>query len=118
MVTRDVMHGIKYLILPGISSDGDREEFVNESATLESLGLAVPLLKLTERRGNQDEKLLNAEISNLIGKRLHEFDVMGAEVVRSLIIKKKLRVDPCTPSFPAGPGLPSQHPERLRASHQ
>ena len=71
----------QYLILPGISSDGDREEFVNESATLESLGLAVPLLKLTERRGNQDEKLLNAEISNLIGKRLHEFDVMGAEVV-------------------------------------
>ena len=54
---------------------------MNESVTLESLGLAVPLLKLMERQGNQDEKLLNAEISNLIGKRLHDFDVMGAEVV-------------------------------------
>ena len=33
-----------------------------------------------ERQGNQEEKLLNAEISNLIGKRLHDFDLMGAEV--------------------------------------
>ena len=56
---------------------------MNESATVESLGLAVPLLKLVERQGNQEEKLLNAEISNLIGKRLHEFDIMGAEVVWS-----------------------------------
>lgn len=56
---------------------------MNESVTVESLGLAVPLLKLMERQGNQDEKLLNAEISNLIGKRLHDFDVMGVEVVWS-----------------------------------
>ena len=54
---------------------------MNDNETLESLGLAIPLLKLMERQGNQEEKLLNAEISNLIGKRLHDFDIMGAEVV-------------------------------------
>ncbi len=40
----------------------------------------MPMLKLLERQGNQDEKLLNAEISDLIGRRLHDFDIMGAEV--------------------------------------
>ena len=31
-------------------------------------------------QGNQEEKVLNAKISNLIGRRLHDFDIMGAEV--------------------------------------
>ena len=52
----------------------------------------MPILKLVERQGNQQEKLLNAEISNLIGRRLHDFDVMGAEV--GLISTF------CKPSFP------------------
>ncbi len=47
---------------------------------LDELDLFIPMLKLVERQGNQDEKLLNAEISNLIGRRLHDFDVMSAEV--------------------------------------
>lgn len=53
---------------------------MNESNTLEELDLFIPMLKLMERQGNQDEKLLNAEISNLIGRRLHDFDIMGPEV--------------------------------------
>lgn len=72
----------------GITNDGEKEEFVNEANLLEELDLFIPnipsfipMLKLTERQGNQDEKLLNAEISNLIGRRLHDFDVMGAEVL-------------------------------------
>ncbi len=60
--------------------DGERDELVNDSRTLEEAELFIPLLKLVERKGNQEEKLLNAEISNLIGKKLHEFDVMGQEV--------------------------------------
>ena len=31
-------------------------------------------------QGNQEEKVLNAKISNLIGRRLHDFDIMGSEV--------------------------------------
>lgn len=53
---------------------------MNELYCYSELDLYVPILKLVERQGNQGEKLLNAEISNLIGRRLHDFDVMGAEV--------------------------------------
>lgn len=68
------------LPLPGITNDGEKEEYVNETKTLEELDLFIPMLKLMEREGNQDEKMLSADISNLIGKRLHDFDIMGAEV--------------------------------------
>lgn len=74
----------------GITSDGEKEEFINEAKTLEELDLFIPMLKLLERQGNQEEKLLNAEISDLIGRRLHDFDVMGAEVGRSRIILRIL----------------------------
>lgn len=53
---------------------------MNEQATLSDLDIFIPVLKLVERQGNQVEKQLNAEISNLIGRRLHDFDVMGKEV--------------------------------------
>ena len=65
----------------GITEDGEKEEYVNESNCYNELDLYVPILKLVERQGNQGEKLLNAEISNLIGRRLHDFDVMGPEVM-------------------------------------
>ena len=65
----------------GITEDGEKEEYVNESYCYSELDLYVPILKLVERQGNQGEKLLNAEISNLIGRRLHDFDVMGPEVM-------------------------------------
>jgi len=64
----------------GVTSDGEKEEFINEGKTLEELDLFMPMLKLQDRQGNQDEKLLNAEISDLIGRRLHDFDIMGPEV--------------------------------------
>ena len=70
----------------GITNDGEKEEYVNEANTLEELDLFIPMLKLVERQGNQDEKLLNAEISNLIGRRLHDFDIMGAEVSGGLVL--------------------------------
>jgi len=46
------------------------------------LNLYAPVLKLVERKGNLEEKQLNAEISTLIGHRtcMHDFDTMGAEV--------------------------------------
>ena len=44
--------------------------------------LGVAVLKLVEREGNQEEKQLNSELSNLIGRRtcMHDFDTMGTEV--------------------------------------
>ena len=61
-------------------SDGEKEEYMNESVCYGDLDVAIPMLKLVERQGNQNEKLLNAKISNVIGRRLHDFDVMGKEV--------------------------------------
>ena len=70
-----------FFVLPtGVSQDGEKEEYVNESREFGDLGLFAPVLKLVERQGNQQEKLLTAEISNLIGRRLHDLDIMGAEV--------------------------------------
>ena len=63
---------------------------MNESKCYGELDLYVPILKLVERQGNQGEKLLNAEISNLIGRRLHDFDVMGPEVISHNILHQIL----------------------------
>lgn len=69
-----------YIIHVGITTDGEKEEYLNEQYRLADLDISIPVLKLVERQGNHNEKLLNAEISNLIGRRLHDFDVMGPEV--------------------------------------
>jgi len=64
----------------GVTNDGSKEEFVDDTRTLKDLDLFQPLLKLEERQGDQSEKFFNAEIGNLIGRRLHDFDVMGPEI--------------------------------------
>ena len=60
--------------------DGQKEEFLNDNQTLDDIELFLPILKLVEKQGDQEEKMLNAEIGNLIGYHLHDFDVMGPEV--------------------------------------
>lgn len=66
--------------LQGVTNDGSKEEFVDDSRTLKDLDLFGHLFKLVERQGDQTEKFFNAEIGNLIGRRLHDFDVMGPEI--------------------------------------
>lgn len=64
----------------GVTTDGSKEEFLDDTRTLKDLDLFGHLLKLVERQGDQTEKFFNAEIGNLIGRRLHDFDVMGPEI--------------------------------------
>ena len=64
----------------GVTMDGSKEEFVDDTRTIKDLDLYAPLFKLVERQGDQTEKFFNAEIGNLIGRRLHDFDVMGPEI--------------------------------------
>lgn len=64
----------------GVTNEGTREEFVDEKQLLCDIGLFQPMLKLVERQGSQEEKLFNAELSNLIGARVHDFEVMGKEI--------------------------------------
>ena len=66
--------------LQGVTNDGAKEEFVDDSRILKDLDLFGHLFKLVERQGDQTEKFFNAEIGNLIGRRLHDFDVMGPEI--------------------------------------
>lgn len=44
-------------IHPGVTRDGNKEEFVNESETLSSINLFTPLLKLVEKIGDMEEKV-------------------------------------------------------------
>nr|WEL12771.1 phosphatidylinositol-4,5-bisphosphate 3-kinase catalytic subunit alpha/beta/delta [Halisarca dujardinii] len=64
----------------GITNDGSREEFVDEKRHFDDLELFQRILKLEERKGSQQEKLFNAELSNLIGARVTDFEVMGQEI--------------------------------------
>lgn len=49
------------------------------------------VLKLVERKGNQKEKQLNAQITDLIGRRtcMHDFDTMGTEVCLCVCRERK-----------------------------
>jgi phosphatidylinositol-4,5-bisphosphate 3-kinase len=67
-------------VFVGVNEDAEREELVDESKTLEEVRLFQPLLKVVEKKGNQEEKRLNAEISQTIGKRLADFTNLGPEV--------------------------------------
>ncbi|XP_065176663.1 phosphatidylinositol 4,5-bisphosphate 3-kinase catalytic subunit alpha isoform-like [Sycon ciliatum] len=69
----------KYVFV-GINKNAETEELVEEKKRFCDCELFHPLLKVVERIGDQEEKLLNAEIGTLIGKRLHEFDELGLEV--------------------------------------
>ncbi|CAH1772431.1 unnamed protein product [Owenia fusiformis] len=64
-----------------ISSLAVREELVDESRRLNDIRPFQPMLKVVERTGNKEEKLLNSQISVLIGKGLNEFDAMNSPEV-------------------------------------
>lgn len=59
-----------------VNHRGKPEELVDESRQLIDVRPFRPLLKLIQRKGDNEEKLLNSTIGYLIGKSLHEFDQM------------------------------------------
>lgn len=59
-----------------VNQRGKQEELVDESRQLIDVRPFRPLLKLIQRKGDNEEKLLNSTIGNLIGKSLHEYDQM------------------------------------------
>ena len=64
----------------GVTKDGNKDEFVNDSQVFDRLDLFVPVISLVERQGDMEEKVLNAEIGAVIGRKLADFDLMEAEV--------------------------------------
>ena len=64
-----------------VNQKGKQEELLDESRQLIDVRPFRPLLKLIHRKGDNEEKLFNSHIGNLIGKSLHEFNQMqNAEV--------------------------------------
>ena len=59
-----------------VNQKGKQEELLDESRQLIDVRPFRPLLKLIHRKGDNEEKLFNSHIGNLIGKSLHEFDQM------------------------------------------
>ena len=59
-----------------VNQKGNLEELLDESRQLIDVRPFRPLLKLIHRKGDNEEKLFNSHIGNLIGKSLHEFDQM------------------------------------------
>lgn len=61
-------------IFVAVTQDAKVEEFYDETKRLCDLRLFQPLLKLTEPKGNKEEKILNFQIGLAIGRPLHDFD--------------------------------------------
>ena len=69
-----------FYVFVGVNQDAEREELIDEHRRYCDLNLFHALLQVAEKQGDQDEKLFNAEVGGLIGKRLQELTVMGTEV--------------------------------------
>lgn len=59
-----------------VNQRGKQEELLDETRQLIDVRPFRPLLKLIQKQGDNEEKLFNSHIGNLIGKSLHEFDQM------------------------------------------
>ena len=59
-----------------VNQKGKQEELLDESRQLIDVRPFRPLLKLIHKKGDNEEKLFNSHVGNLIGKSLHEFDQM------------------------------------------
>ncbi|GCC34161.1 hypothetical protein chiPu_0012634 [Chiloscyllium punctatum] len=57
-----------------INHTAEQEELEDEHRRLCDVRPFLPILKLVAREGDREEKLINSQISLLIGKGLHEFD--------------------------------------------
>ena len=60
-----------------INQNGKQEELVEETRQLVDVRPYRPLLKLIERKGDREEKILQSNIGVLIGKNLDEFHDMN-----------------------------------------
>ena len=59
-----------------VNQRGKQEELLDETRQLIDVRPFRPLLKLVQKQGDNEEKLFDSHIGNLIGKSLHEFDQM------------------------------------------
>lgn len=70
----DVLHEPGRYVFVYVTCNAEQEECLDETKQLGDIPLYKEVFKLVERKGDKEEKVLNARISNLINKRLGDFD--------------------------------------------
>jgi len=70
----DVLHEPGRYVFVYVTCNAEQEECLDETKQLADIPLYKEVFKLVERKGDKEEKVLNARISNLINKRLGDFD--------------------------------------------
>eukprot|EP00794_Sanderia_malayensis_P015189 gene15189-16756_t len=66
----------RFYVLSCVDSKGGIEALFDENRTILDVQPFKPYFKISEKKGDESEKLLNSKISMLIGKSLTEFDNM------------------------------------------
>ena len=68
-------------------------ELLDEDISLRDVGPLLTFLRVIERKGNEAEKLLNTDVSKLIGKNLVDFDALRNPEVNEFRWKMKALAD-------------------------
>lgn len=75
-----------------VTYSAEQEECLDETKPLYEIPYFKEVFKLVEKKGDKEEKLLNARISNLINKRLGDFDSLRDQEVNDF---RAVMVDKC-----------------------
>ena len=75
-----------------VTYSAEQEECLDETKPLSEIPYFKEVFKLVEKKGDKEEKLLNARISNLINKRLGDFDSLRDQEVNDF---RASMVDKC-----------------------
>ena len=75
-----------------VTCSAEQEECLDETKPLCEIPYFKEVFKLVEKKGDKEEKLLNARISNLINKRLGDFDSLRDQEVNDF---RASMVDKC-----------------------
>ena len=75
-----------------VTYSAEQEECLDETKPLCEIPYFKEVFKLVEKKGDKEEKLLNARISNLINKRLGDFDSLRDQEVNDF---RAVMVDKC-----------------------
>ncbi|XP_063292710.1 phosphatidylinositol 4,5-bisphosphate 3-kinase catalytic subunit delta isoform isoform X1 [Pelobates fuscus] len=73
-----------------INQTAEQQELEDEQRRLCDIQPFLPVLRLVAREGDRAEKLLNSQISLLIGKGLHEFDALNDPEVNDFRSKMRM----------------------------
>ncbi|KDR21011.1 phosphatidylinositol 4,5-bisphosphate 3-kinase catalytic subunit delta isoform [Zootermopsis nevadensis] len=129
-----MLHDSSTYVFACINSMAENEDLLDESRHLSDVRPFCSVFRLIERKGDKAENTLNIQISHLIGKGLHEFDLLKNPEVNDFRWKMRLLGDEIArerqnkswldkmyyqfpPRLAATPGLSPLISSRLRDGH-